>query len=92
MRLLATLIFAISVLGSQAAYSADRVALVIGNSNYRNIAALANPKNDATDIAAALRKLGFDVVQGLDALSSASCAAPRSRRFSMLATACRWTA
>jgi TPR repeat protein len=66
MRLLATLIFAISVLGSQAAHSADRVALVIGNSNYLNIAALANPKNDATDIAAALRKLGFDVVQGLD--------------------------
>ena len=61
MRLIATLVFTIAVLSSQVAYSADRVALVIGNSNYRNIAPLANPKNDATDIAAALRKLGFDV-------------------------------
>jgi uncharacterized caspase-like protein len=41
-----------------------RVALVIGNSAYRSAPALANPVNDATDMAAALRRLGFDVVEG----------------------------
>ncbi|HLZ05349.1 MAG TPA: caspase family protein [Bradyrhizobium sp.] len=38
-----------------------RVALVIGNSAYRNVPALPNPANDATDIAAALTRLGFTV-------------------------------
>ena len=38
----------------------NRVALVIGNSAYP-AGALANPKNDATAIAAALKKLEFDV-------------------------------
>lgn len=37
-----------------------RVALVIGNSNYPQ-APLINPVNDATDMAAKLRLLGFDV-------------------------------
>lgn len=37
-----------------------RVALVIGNSNYPQ-APLTNPVNDATDMAAKLRLLGFDV-------------------------------
>ena len=43
--------------------SADgkRVALVIGNSYYRNVPMLPNPANDAGDIAAALRRLGFTV-------------------------------
>jgi len=41
----------------------NRYALVIGNGNYRNksIATLANPVNDATDMAAALRDLGYNV-------------------------------
>jgi uncharacterized caspase-like protein len=39
---------------------------VIGNSRYPS-AALENPKNDATAMAAALRKLGFDVELKLDA-------------------------
>jgi hypothetical protein len=38
-----------------------RVALVIGNSAYPGLAALKNPVNDASDIAAKLRSLGFDV-------------------------------
>jgi hypothetical protein len=38
-----------------------RVALVIGNSAYRNVPALPNPANDAGDIAAALTRLGFAV-------------------------------
>ena len=37
-----------------------RIALVIGNSNYR-IGPLRNPANDARAIAAALRELGFEV-------------------------------
>ena len=43
-----------------------RVALVIGNSNYCYATQLANPANDAADIARALSKLGFDVVEGRD--------------------------
>ncbi|QOZ54456.1 caspase family protein [Bradyrhizobium sp. CCBAU 53338] len=38
-----------------------RVALVIGNGAYGNVPALLNPPNDASDIAAALKRLGFTV-------------------------------
>ena len=48
------------------ARAADRVALVIGNGNYTNANKLKNPPNDAEDLAAALRKIGFDVVEGRD--------------------------
>jgi uncharacterized caspase-like protein len=45
-----------------------RVALVIGNSHYSNPSLfLANPKNDAEDVAAALRGVGFEVLQASDA-------------------------
>ena len=40
-----------------------RVALVIGNAAYAGPAALANPVNDATTMAAALRRLGFTVTE-----------------------------
>jgi uncharacterized caspase-like protein len=43
-----------------------RVALVIGNSAYKHAGELANPKNDATDMAAGLKKLNFQVVEGYD--------------------------
>ena len=43
-----------------------RVALVIGNSDYENAAKLKNPSNDAQDISAVLRELGFEVVEGRD--------------------------
>jgi tetratricopeptide (TPR) repeat protein len=43
-----------------------RVALVIGNGAYPGRARLANPANDADDVAAALMKVGFDVVKGTD--------------------------
>lgn len=42
-----------------------RIALVIGNSNYSQDP-LRNPRNDATDIAAKLGSLGFDVIRGFD--------------------------
>ena len=51
-------------LGSSA--EAKRVALVIGNSAYKHAGELANPKNDATDVAAALKKSGFQVIAALD--------------------------
>ena len=45
-----------------------RVALVVGNSNYSNSSLfLSNPKNDAIDVAAALRGVGFEVLQVIDA-------------------------
>ena len=47
--------------------AADRVALVVGNSDYAAIGALPNPGNDAADVAVALGRLGFDVTPVLDA-------------------------
>src|SRR3990172_10397277 len=49
-----------------AAHAASRVALVIGNSAYRHTPRLINPLNDAKDIAAALSRLGFDVIEAID--------------------------
>lgn len=43
-----------------ASFDSQRVALVIGNSTYKS-APLANPVNDARDIAKALSALGFEV-------------------------------
>jgi Caspase domain len=44
-----------------------RVALVIGNSKYKNTPSLVNPENDASDVAEALRAVGFQVTLKLDA-------------------------
>lgn len=48
------------------AAAADRIALVIGNASYRSAPRLANPRDDATDVAAALERNGFEVLLGLD--------------------------
>lgn len=40
-----------------------RLALVIGNADYPGSNKLGNPVNDANDMAASLRKLGFEVMQ-----------------------------
>ncbi|MGE4299125.1 MAG: caspase family protein [Desulfovibrionaceae bacterium] len=45
----------------------QRVALVVGNANYLHAARLANPVNDAHDMADMLRGLGYDVIDRLDA-------------------------
>ena len=42
-------------------HAQSRVALVIGNSAYRNASPLPNTQNDATDIAASFQRLGFSV-------------------------------
>ena len=44
----------------------QRVALVIGNSNYRNVVRLPNPVNDAEAIAKVLNTAGFEVVSATD--------------------------
>ena len=52
---------------SATAHAAERVALVIGNSKYHDPdAVLRNPGNDADGMAAALGRLGFEVVLGKD--------------------------
>lgn len=43
-----------------------RIALVIGNSDYKNLNTTPNAKNDARDIAVALQKLGFEVLCGVN--------------------------
>ena len=43
-----------------------RVALVIGNGAYRNVPRLTNPVNDAADVAAALKAVGFETIVATD--------------------------
>ncbi|MGV7214258.1 caspase family protein [Bradyrhizobium sp. UFLA05-112] len=43
-----------------------RVALVLGNGAYRNVPRLTNPANDAADVAAALKLLGFETIVATD--------------------------
>ena len=52
----------LAVASTTAEVSDKRVALVIGNGAYTN-SPLKNPVNDAADMAAKLRSLGFDVVE-----------------------------
>ena len=42
--------------------NSKRIALVIGNSTYENVAELKNPINDSADIASSLTSLGFEVM------------------------------
>jgi hypothetical protein len=44
----------------------QRVALVIGNSNYKNVAPLPNPDGDAQSVAEFLNSAGFDVIAATD--------------------------
>lgn len=65
--LLARLLFTIvMLLLTDAAWAADRVALVIGNGAYENVARLPNPANDARAIAAVLEGMDFEVIEGVD--------------------------
>ena len=50
-----------------AASAQGRVALVIGNGGYQLVPDLPNPPNDAADVSAALRDLGFTVFSAVDA-------------------------
>ena len=59
------IVLSVLVLGGQAT-AEQRVALVIGNSEYQQFDPLENPRNDALDISVALRGLGFDVTLEID--------------------------
>ncbi len=54
------------VLGAVPALAAAPVALVVGNGAYVEAAPLPNPPNDARAVAAALHRLGFEVIEGYD--------------------------
>ena len=47
-------------------YAQERIALIIGNSEYEHAAALPNPRNDAVAIGDALQAVGFDVTVSID--------------------------
>ncbi|HYI29063.1 MAG TPA: caspase family protein, partial [Bradyrhizobium sp.] len=55
----------------QPAWAEKRVALVLGNAAYQNVAKLPNPVNDGAVIAATLRNAGFDVVDSRQDLPAA---------------------
>ena len=65
MMLRAAIVLLCLCIGS-AAHAGKRVALVIGNAAYRHAGELANTRNDAGDMAAALRTHGFEVLDGID--------------------------
>ena len=70
--LIALGMFLIGLLSAVAQTQAEkRVALVIGNGNYLNAPKLPNPRNDAQDVAAALKRTGFDTIVALDVEKSA---------------------
>ena len=76
---LVAVLLVLTVCASASVALADgRVALVVGNSTYAHIGRLPNPENDATDVAEALRRLGFDVTTELDTDRVALTAALRA--------------
>jgi len=59
-------LLALSLSLAPASAADTRVALVIGNGAYVSTAQLPNPSHDAEDVAASLRRSGFEVLQGID--------------------------
>src|SRR3954453_9268581 len=61
-----TLILSLVVMAltANSAQAERRVAFVVGNGTYKNVAQLPNPPIDAKAIASALRNVGFEVVEG----------------------------
>src|SRR5262245_421396 len=65
MRYLTILVSLICMALSVSAAKADRrVAFVVGNGAYKNVAQLPNPPIDAKAMAATLRNVGFEVIEG----------------------------
>ena len=60
----APLFWLLAVAFSASAFAEKRVALVVGNSAYRNVPRLDNPANDAKLLADTLSSLGFTLVGG----------------------------
>lgn len=76
-RLAMVLTFALMALAAAPASAGSRLALVIGNGKYANAPKLENPANDSADLAAALRNVGFDVIEQQDASREAMTKAVR---------------
>ena len=76
--LISSMVSALLLLVAPAAQAAGRVALVVGNSAYEHVGRLPNPENDATDLDAALRGLGFEVTVVRDADRTALTGALRA--------------
>src|SRR5947209_20456824 len=51
----------LSIVLPSVAHAEKRVALVIGNANYRDAGVLANPVNDARDVTAAFKRIDVEV-------------------------------
>ena len=65
MRYLTVIVSLFCMLFSAQAAKADRrIAFVVGNGAYKNVAQLPNPAIDAQAMAAVLRNVGFEVVEG----------------------------
>ena len=65
MRFLTVIFSLICMVFTAGAAKADRrVAFVVGNGTYKNVAALPNPPIDAKSMAGVLRNIGFEVVEG----------------------------
>ena len=62
--LIAAISAATFLISANAAQADKRVAFVVGNGAYKNVASLPNPAIDARSMAKLLRNVGFDVVEG----------------------------
>jgi hypothetical protein len=62
--LIAAMTVAAFLVSADAALADKRVAFVVGNGAYKNVAPLPNPAIDAKSMAKLLRNVGFDVVEG----------------------------
>src|ERR1700748_647707 len=62
--LIAAVSLATFLITSNAAQADKRVAFVVGNGAYKNVAPLPNPSVDAKSMAKLLRNVGFEVVEG----------------------------
>lgn len=65
-RALAALAAAALATGAAPSFAENRVALVIGNGAYQHAPRLPNPVNDAADVAAALKRSGFETILATD--------------------------
>jgi uncharacterized protein len=78
-RLIFFALFVAAAIGCTASSAAAgvKLALVIGNAKYEAAPALANPANDADDLAQRLRGIGFEVIEAHDASRNAMADAVR---------------
>src|SRR5215831_18955072 len=64
--LLAVFTLVVGLMAASPANADRRIAFVVGNARYQHTGMLANPNNDAQDVAEKLKSLGFEVMLNLD--------------------------